>query len=336
MSTRTGPGTDLVSGPIVDVHAHFVPPALPDLARRYGDPRWPVLVRDGRTGEIVQHGRRYRSVDDGYWSVDRRIEHLDAVGIAVQVLSPLPVMLPFWAEPDRAEYFCQAHNEELAGIVRDHPDRFLAFGTVPLQDPARAIKQVGQVRDLGLAGLEFGTWVGTGHDLGEPAYADVFRAAAEAGLPVLLHPNAPSTFPRPYPPEIELGIGVGCDTARAVASMHLGGILREVAGLRLCLAHGGGAFMWLWPRFRNLAVRAGADDDLPAGLYLDTAGLAEEHFPYLQHVHDQRRMVFGSDLPATGSQRAARLLDTCRRVAGATSWDIAAATSSFLHHGGSD
>jgi aminocarboxymuconate-semialdehyde decarboxylase len=322
--------------PVVDVHAHFVPPALPDMAERYGDPRWPLLVRNGGTGEIVQHGRRYRSVDDGYWSVAKRIEHLDAVGIGVQVLSPLPVMLPFWAEADRADYFCRAHNEELAGIVRDHPDRFLAFGAVPLQDPARAIKQVGQVRGLGLAGLEFGTWVGADHDLGDPAYADVFRAAAEAGLPVLLHPNAPSTFPRAYGPEIQLGIGVGCDTARAMASMHLAGILRDLAGLRLCLAHGGGAFMWLWPRFRNLAIRAGADGDLPAGLYLDTAGLAEDNLPYLQQVHDQQRMVFGSDLPATGSDRAVLLLETCRRVAAATSWDIAAATSSFLRQPDSD
>ena len=322
--------------PIVDVHTHFVPPALPDMAQRYGDPRWPTLVRDGGAGEIVQHGRRYRSVDDGYWSVARRIEQLDAVGIAVQVLSPLPVMLPLWAEPDRADYFCRAHNEELAGIVRDHPDRFLALGTVPLQDPALAIKQISHVRDLGLAGLEFGTWVGADHDLGEPAYADVFRAAVEAGLPVLLHPNAPSTFPRAYRSEIELGIGVGCDTARAMASMHLGGILRDLAGLRLCLAHGGGAFMWLWPRFRALAVRAGADGDLPAGLYLDTAGLAEDNFTYLQHVHDRQRIVFGSDLPATGSDRAAQLLDTCRRVAAATSWDIAAATSSFLRQADSD
>jgi aminocarboxymuconate-semialdehyde decarboxylase len=293
-------------------------------------------LRDSEAGQIVQHSRQYRSVDEGYWSVEKRIEQLDLLGIGIQVLSPLPVMLPFWAEPDRADYFCRAHNEELAGIVRDRPDRFLALGTVPLQDPARAIEHIGHVRDLGLAGLEFGTWVGADHDLGDPDYTDVFRAAAEADLPVLLHPNAPSTFGRVYKPEIELGIGVGCDTARAMASMHLAGTLRDLVGLRLCLAHGGGAFMWLWPRLQGLAIRAGADGQLPAGLYLDTAGLAEDNFRYLQHIHDQRRIVLGTDMPATGTDRVAQLLDTCQRVAVASSWDIAAATSLFLRPADTD
>jgi aminocarboxymuconate-semialdehyde decarboxylase len=315
---------------LTDVHGHWTPTTLPNMAERLGDDRWPTLVTDGASGAILQHGRTYRTVDAGYWSLETRLAQLDELGIAAQILSPLPVSLPFWADGGAAGDFCQAYNEQLARAAGDHPGRFRAFGIVPLQDPALAVRHIGLAKELRLAGLEFGTWIGEGRDLADPGYSDVFAAAAEAGLPILLHPNAPSTFWRTHTAAIELGVGVGCETARAMAALHLAGTLSDIADLRLCLSHGGGAFLWLWPRFAGVAGRIGAATELPPGLYADTAGLDESQFGYLQGLLGTDRLLFGSDMPATPVGAVASLVETCAVVAQRDSWDVDAVTSTFL------
>lgn len=294
--------------PVIDIHSHFVPIGLPDMAERHGDPRWPMLRTGGNGPEIWQHGRRYRAVDRGYFDLDRRVEALDQLGIDVQVLSPLPVMLPFWADAVQAREWCTAYNELLADAVDRHPGRFLAFGVVPLQEARMAVRGIQRSRELGLAGVEFGTWLGGRHRLADPERRDVFSAAGEARLPVLLHPNHPDTFGCDSVDAVELGVGVGCETARAMAEMHLAGTLHDQPELRMCLAHGGGAFLWLWPRFGFLAARSGAAAELPACVYVDTAGVVRRNLDYLGGLLAPDRFLFGSDMPATAVPRVRALL----------------------------
>ena len=47
----------------IDVHAHLVPPGLPDMAASTGDPRWPTLLVNGEHGRIVANGTVLREVD---------------------------------------------------------------------------------------------------------------------------------------------------------------------------------------------------------------------------------------------------------------------------------
>jgi len=297
---------------IVDVHSHFVPEGLPDMSDLQADPRWPVM-RLGPEPEIVSSGRRYRAIDASYFDIDERVRLLDQLEIDVQVLSPLPVMLPFWADPEPAALFCEAYNEQLAATVAAHPSRFLGLGVIPLQDPGRALDEIARVRALGLAGLEFGTWLGSGRELSDEPRRELFSAAAEAGLPVLLHPNHPDTFGCGTSPVVELGVGIGCETARAMAQLHLAGTLDEQPGLRICLSHGGGAFLWLWPRFRAVAERAGRSSELPSCLYVDTAGVGRANLSYLDGLLDEDRLLLGTDLPATGASRVGALIDEWTR-----------------------
>lgn len=284
---------------VIDVHAHFVPLGLPDLADRYGDPAWPVMHTTGDDGEIVQHGRRYRAVDLSYWDIDHRLETLDALGIDVQVLSPLPVMLPFWADGARVQDYCAAYNELLAEACARHPGRFLALGIVPVQDPELAAKELRRVKDLGLAGVELGTWLGDARELADDGIGEIFQALAESDLAALLHPNHPAPFGQPVPFATEFGVGVPCETARCMAGLHLAGTIERCDGLRLCLSHGGGAFLWLWPRFRGIAGRSGASTELPS-VYVDTAGLDATNLAYLAHHVAEDRVLLGTDLPAAG------------------------------------
>ncbi len=289
----------------IDVHAHFIPPGLANFAERAGDSRFPVLVR-GDAPEIVQHGRRYRAVDRGYFDVDVRVTQLDALDIAVQVLSPLPVMLPDFAHGSARDY-CAEYNEGLVAVRDAHPDRFRVFGMIPMQDPIAAVREVERTRALGVDGFEFGTSIGEGVELADPAMIDVFAAVADANLPVLLHPNHDDTFGCGSQ-TIELGVGVGCETARAMALLHVAGTFDQCTSLRLCLSHGGGAFLWLWPRFAAIAARGGASPTLSDCLHVDTAGIVRDNFEYITKTFSADRILFGSDMPATTPERVAPLI----------------------------
>lgn len=295
----------------IDVHAHFVPTALDGVVERFNDSRWPRVVRAEGVSHIVRDGAVYRTVNDSYDDVGTRLEQLDRLEIDVQVLSALPVMIPVWAEAQPAIEYCRAFNEVLAGICAENAGRLLGLGILPMQDPGAALNELHRIRDLGLVGVELGTWMPSG-SLAAPESAQVLYAASELDLPVLLHPNSPQTFGVPCDQALELGVGVGSETARVLADLHLSGVLDRCSGLRLCACHGGGSFLWLWPRLRELAARAGASEVLPRCLWIDTVGLDRHNLAFVQKIIDSSRIVFGTDLPAAGIEWNLRLIDELR------------------------
>src|ERR1700732_1477355 len=80
----------------VDFHTHYIPKHFPDMAEKYGDPGWPTLLHTGPCqAEIFNAGTHYRSIDDRSWEPERRIKDMDAEGVDMQVLSPLPVTFAY-------------------------------------------------------------------------------------------------------------------------------------------------------------------------------------------------------------------------------------------------
>src|SRR5262252_4951234 len=70
-----------------------------------------------------------------------RLADMDASGINVQVLSisssPIDKL-----EPVAAQVLARDTNEILAAAVKAHPDRFAAFCTLALQEPAKAAAEL--------------------------------------------------------------------------------------------------------------------------------------------------------------------------------------------------
>ena len=121
----------------VDVHSHLLPAELPDFAAQFLDRRWPTLRLDtGDRGVILKDDAEYRQVDDTYWSHARRLAFLDRYELDRQVVSPLPVLLPFWAPAHAATEFCRWQNRVIADYVQTQPDRFAGLGTIAFDDSA--------------------------------------------------------------------------------------------------------------------------------------------------------------------------------------------------------
>src|SRR5260370_35864033 len=143
----------------VDFHTHYIPKHFPDMAEKYGDLGWPTLLHTGLCqADIYNAGKHYRSIDDRSWQPECRLKDMDAEGVDIQVLSPIPVTFAYRFSAHAVLELSQYQNDEIARAAHVAPERFIGLGTVPLQDPALTSSEVRRpVIELGLAGVEIGT-----------------------------------------------------------------------------------------------------------------------------------------------------------------------------------
>ncbi len=142
---------------LVDWHAHFVTNAeIEFLRERTAAPR----VFDGPDGVSLMENLTTVSFAAGKPSpfsasdIDARIRHIDKLGIRRQLLTHT-VALGFDATLPLAELrpLFRAVNDELASVVRRHPDHFLAVTALPAADPQWAAQELLRAhQELGLIG----------------------------------------------------------------------------------------------------------------------------------------------------------------------------------------
>ncbi len=119
-----------------------------------------------------------------------RIVAMDAGGVDLQVLSLSSA--GFEKIPsDVATGIARGANSELAEAVKRHPTRFAGFGSVNLQDPAGAAKELERC----IEHLHFHGALLHGHNggafLDDSRFLPIWEAAAALGIPVYLHPAPP-------------------------------------------------------------------------------------------------------------------------------------------------
>ena len=231
----------------IDLHAHVIPPEL------LGDEPWqPRVWRDGDQQVVELGGRSIRSAVREWVDLDRILADQDAAGTDLVVLSPLVVLLGYDAEPDEALRRARLQNGALARLVQARPDRVGALGTVPLQDPALAADALRELMAEGvLAGVEVAASV-RGAYLGDDAFEPFWAAAEETGALVFIHPTTRG-FDAPVFDEHYLWNAVGNPLETTITAAHLvmTGTMERHPGLRVLLAHGGGAILALRGRLRH-------------------------------------------------------------------------------------
>jgi aminocarboxymuconate-semialdehyde decarboxylase len=268
----------------VDVHWHYLPQAY--LAHTAG------------------HGGR----DPGIPALSDpalQIAEMDRRRIDLAAVSPFPGLFQYELDKDEALRRHRLINDGIADLVAMHPRRYVGLATVPLQDTALAIAELERAMQVkGLRGVEICTHV-AGRNLDDAALRPFFRAAAELGAFVFVHPSAVLAGARLARYYLANLIGNPTETAVAIASLIFGGVYDELPTLTCCFAHGGGTFCALLGRWRHgYAVRqeprqfgAATPDDYLPRLYVDSL------------LHDDRicrlaldtlhadHMLLGSDMP---------------------------------------
>lgn len=227
----------------IDIHTHILPENWPDLRDKFGYGGW-VQLDHHKPGcaRMMIDGKVFREVRENVWDVKVRLRECDEHAVTVQVLSTVPVMFSYWAKPQDALEVSRFLNDHIASIVDAVPDRFIGLGTLPMQAPELAVKELERcVNELHLAGVEIGTHVND-WNLDDEHLFPIFQAAEELGAAVFVHPwdmMGRERMPKYWLPWL---VGMPAEVSLAICSMIFGGVFERLPKLRVAFAHGGGAF----------------------------------------------------------------------------------------------
>ncbi|WP_207844384.1 amidohydrolase family protein [Williamsia soli] len=244
------------------------------------------------------------------WTPETSLEFMDANGIATQILS-----LPFSlrgnsADPDFPAPSVRQLNEALAEVIKDRPDRFGAFATIPFNTVDAALNEIEYSLDvLKLDGVAVTSNV-DGTYFGQPYLEPVLEELGRRRVPVFVHPMDCA-----HGAELNLGrvgsfIEFPMDTTRNITNAILTGVFKRYPGLNLILAHCGGVLPTLARRIiGHLGLGQGPGDatdvdaqhviDVLRSFYYETALSASPNslLPTLE-VTDYSHVVFGTDFGA--------------------------------------
>ncbi|HEY2212717.1 MAG TPA: amidohydrolase family protein [Bradyrhizobium sp.] len=291
----------------IDSHTHILTEEAMRLLARESPKVAPVLK--GRStpqatlevdGKVVQD-----PMPSEIWDVDLRLRDMDANDVDVQVLSPTVFTFYYGQEPALALACAAIQNEEIATVVKRNPDRFIGLGSVPLQAPELAAKELRRsMTTHGLRGAMIGTNV-NGRNLDDPALAPFWAAAEELGAFLFIHPHGGIFGERLGSYYMKNFVGLPFDTTIAAASLVFGGVLERYPRLKICLSHGGGYVPYQAGRFQHAYdVRPEAKAHLPNGpgaslgrLYYDTILHSKPALEFLISSAGPDRVLLGSDYP---------------------------------------
>lgn len=305
----------------IDIHTHILPKDIPDWKKRFGyggfirlDHHKPCCAR-----MIKDDGHFFREIEDNCWSPEKRVEEIDGFGVNVQVLSTVPVMFSYWAKGEDGLEISRFLNDHITGVVSGQSKRFIGLGTVPLQAPYLAVKELERCKEIGLVGVQIGTNVNK-KNLGDPEFLDFFRACEETGMAVFVHPwemMGEDDMKKYWLPWL---VGMPAESARAICSLIFSGVLEKLPGLRICFAHGGGSFPATVGRIEhgfNVRPDLVAIDnphsprEYLGRIYFDSLVHEPAMLDYLVKLAGADRIALGSDYPfPLGELEPGKLIDS--------------------------
>jgi aminocarboxymuconate-semialdehyde decarboxylase len=288
---------------VIDIHNHVTPRRFVDAIEREGS--WHTLGPD--VGEL--HIPKFSI------PADERIAEMDEIGVDVHVLTVNTGFFRYDVDAETARTIADECNDELAGMMRDHPDRFMGLASVPMQDVPAAIEVMSKaMSEQGFRGITIGDHV-NGVMLDDPRFYPFWEAVESLGAVVFFH-QCSATVVEARTPRYGLPNVIGnlADRAITFGTLVYGGIMDRYPDLKLCLGHAGGYTAFGIARM-DKGWQAGAMENMPefddsrtflerapseyvSRFWYDSCTYTESTLRYIMDVVGSDRVVLGTDYPA--------------------------------------
>src|SRR5687768_5972477 len=240
--------------------------------------------------------------------IQRRLEHMDRLGIDVHVLSiPAPAADRF--DDDGAARLARIANDAIAALCRKYPKRFVGLFTLPtssVQDSLDELKR--SVNELGLRG--FGCFSNlNGQPLDREELFPLYEQIAKYKLPVYIHPTAPlATEATGIDIMPTLIFGWAFDSTVAMTRLVYGRVLERFPEINFVVADVGGVLAFFAQRAINIysgrteeiRQRYGLNEnplDSFRSFYVDTADHPASTLKCVKDFFGVDRLVLGTNYP---------------------------------------
>ncbi|MEW2505541.1 amidohydrolase family protein [Amycolatopsis sp. NPDC047767] len=269
---------------MIDVHAHWFPPALTkEFDRVAGKKVWPE-----HSPELIP-----------------RVEELEADGVNLQVLG-LGHNQPYFEDASKSLH-CAKFANDLYAEAADFDGRLEAFGAIPLPHTEQAIAAAVRCLDeLHFAGIGLGT-TAVGTSLDDPAYEELWAELNRRRAVIFVHPvGTPDTFSTGLD-AFMMGPKYGGPMEATLATTHLvvSGVTQRYPDIRWIIGTMGGSIGYLWRRFEEITESVHQDQWLENNprqelkkLYYDTT-LTDDPaaIKFFADSFGADRLVLGTDAP---------------------------------------
>ena len=250
-------------------------------------------------------GVAYRPFPRGGHDIERRFKDMDVAEVDVHLLSAAPQTWLYGQEAAVGVAASAIQNDEIARLVKEHPERFSGIATLPMQAPDRAADELRRaMRKLGLHGAMIGSNIG-GKNLDDPSFEPLWAAAEELDAFMMIHPGNVAGADRLRSYYLGNLIGNPLDTTIAGACLIFGGVLERHPKLNFIMSHGGGFIPYQGGRWVHgwevrpepkVHVKHSPAPYLDRFLY-DTIVHAKAPLEFLISSVGANRVFLGSDYP---------------------------------------
>ena len=280
----------------IDVHTHWAPDAYTKLKAEYGQPD----MASPANADLAA-----------------RTKQMDAQGVQMQVLT-LGGFMPWqWVTPEQGVKVAQTVNDAAIAAHTAFPDRFVAGIELPVGDPIGSLKELNRVAGKpGMVAVHIPNSLAGREYIFEPAFGPVLARIEELGLSMLIHPldgepnwYAGKRLADAYSGEMTPGanrfpgltntVGEMYEQGTTVSKLIVSGTLDKYPGLRMVIAHAGGAFPYVVGRldFRapTLPKLQHPIKDYIRRFYFDSLAFYPPTLDYLITMVGSDRVVVGTD-----------------------------------------